>query len=251
MRRPARPRARDVAFWAGAVALVVAALPTLDEVAHETFTGHMTQHLLFLVAAPLLLVAGDGAGRVRRALPPRHGRRAARAERRLSERPWLVLASALVVHGAVIGVWHLPGAYDAALDGTAWHLVEHATLLAGGLWFWWAVFEGGRRAEVGAVVVVFLGALEMGAVAALLTWAPDAFYTSHRATAPMWGLTPLGDQQVGGAVMWTVGGASYVAAGVVLFARWLHAAERRARLLEAAARFPGSDVPAATEGGSR
>lgn len=238
MKGLARPRPRDAAFWAGVVALVLAVTPTIDDIAHETFTGHMAQHLLFLVAAPVLLVVGDGAGRLRRSLAPRPARRAARMERRASARPWLLLASALVIHGAVVGVWHLPAAYDAALDRTPVHLAEHATLLAGGLWFWWVAFEGARRVEGAAVVAAFLAALEMGAVAALLTWAPDALYTSHRATVTAWGLTPLGDQQVGGALMWTVGGAAYVGAGVTLFARWLSAAERRTRLLEGSARAP-------------
>lgn len=229
MRVRLRPRA--VAFWSGAAVVVGTVAPPMEAVAGQTFTGHMVQHLMLFVAGPLLLVAGDGAGRMRRSVPAGAARRAVKVEYRMSERSWLLLASALVLHGAVIGAWHVPPWYDAAVRAPAVHLFEHATMLGAGLWFWWTAVVGARRNQAGAVVTVFLAALQMGAVAALLTWSPDALYAREGMSTGA--LTPLGDQQVGAAVMWTAGGAAYVLAGVGLFARWLAAEERRSQLVGA------------------
>jgi putative membrane protein len=46
--------------------------------------------------------------------------------------------------------------------------------------------------------------------------------TAH---APHWGLTALEDQQLGGLVMWVVGGLPYVAAALALAARWFRTAD--------------------------
>jgi putative membrane protein len=39
--------------------------------------------------------------------------------------------------------------------------------------------------------------------------------------AQLFGLSPLEDQQLGGLIMWIPGGLAYLAAGLVLCARWL------------------------------
>ncbi|HVM40500.1 MAG TPA: cytochrome c oxidase assembly protein [Acidimicrobiia bacterium] len=229
--RVARPR--NVALAVGGAALVVALAPPMSSVAADGFSGHMVQHLLLFTAAPLLLVAGDVTGRLRRSVPPRTARRVALGERRLSSRPALLVAAALVVHGGVVGVWHLPTAYDSAVSSDAVHRLEHASMFWAGAWFWWVVFDGARRLPAACVVAVFVAALQMGAVAALLSWAPEAMYDVHASDAG-WGPDPLGDQQIGAALMWTVGGAAYVVAGVGLFARWLAAESRRSRFVDPA-----------------
>ncbi len=40
---------------------------------------------------------------------------------------------------------------------------------------------------------------------ALITFAPRALYTPHLLTTAAWNLTPLQDQQLGGAIMWVPG----------------------------------------------
>ena len=42
----------------------------------------------------------------------------------------------------------------------------------------------------------------MGLLGALLTFAPQALYAAHAVAPLSWGLTPLGDQQLGGLIMW-------------------------------------------------
>jgi putative membrane protein len=58
--------------------------------------------------------------------------------------------------------------------------------------------------------------IQMGLLGALITLAPRALYAPHALTTWAWGLTPLQDQQLGGAIMWVPGGIVFlVAAGVL------------------------------------
>src|SRR3954469_2812924 len=119
-----------LALAAGVLALLVAAGP-IETGAADSLTTHMAQHLLLLAVAPPLLVVGIGVP--------------------VLDRSWsLWAAAAVTVHSAVMTSWHLPGPFEFALDHSIVHLVEHASLLAAGLVFWWVIIGGGRRARYGA-----------------------------------------------------------------------------------------------------
>jgi putative membrane protein len=47
------------------------------------------------------------------------------------------------------------------------------------------------------------------------------WYPYYGSKAQAFGLTALEDQQLGGLIMWIPGGLAFVAAGLVLCARWL------------------------------
>lgn len=208
---------------AGFAVLVVAILPPVDAAAHDVFFAHMGQHLGFFLVAPALVALARPA----RSLSPKLARRLARIRLSMGAMGVVTLA-----YAAVVWIWHWPVAYDAALQSTPVHLLEHASLLGAGLLFWTVVLEASSWRAGFAVVAVFVSALQMGALAALLVFAPDALY-GHGAGPGEWGLTSLEDQQLGGAVMWGPGGGLMVLAGVLIFARWLRAEERRMELLEA------------------
>ena len=53
---------------------------------------------------------------------------------------------------------------------------------------------------------------------ALLTLCPRLLYPAQTAWAPLWGLTPLEDQQLGGLVMWVPAGFVYLGAALSLAA---------------------------------
>jgi len=109
-----------VAFALAWVTLVVALLSPLDALSDVLSSAHMTQHeLLMLVAAPLLVYA-QPLRTYLWALPP-PGREAALA---LATAPPVARTfraltgpvTALVVHGVVRWAWHLPVAFEAALE---------------------------------------------------------------------------------------------------------------------------------------
>jgi putative membrane protein len=73
------------------------------------------------------------------------------------------------------------------------------------LWLWTALIArlGSRPAH--ALAAGLLSTVQMGLLGALITLSPRAVYAPHFATAGLWGLTPLQDQQLGGALMWAPG----------------------------------------------
>ena len=62
-----------------------------------------------------------------------------------------------------------------------------------------------------------------------------------------WGLTALGDQQLGGALMWIIGGLPYVTAIVIVIARWLNAPDDEDDSMREAA-LPALGHPVGTGG---
>src|SRR5262249_48468573 len=122
----------------------------------------------------------------------------------------------------VLVFWHLPFAYDAAVRNTVLHGIEHLSLLVSGLALWWIIVTGTWRDRAGlAILYLFLAGLPMGAIAALLALANHPLSTSQLPGRAQWGLTPIEDQQLAGAIMWVPGGIVYLAAASALFVRWL------------------------------
>ncbi len=195
--------ARRVWLATGLLLLLATLAPPVDRMSDELFSAHMTQHLVIGLVAPLLVVVGLPA-LVARPLPT-----------------WSVLL-AVGAHAGTFWAWHVPFLYDAAVRHVPLHVCEHATLLVTGVLFWWAVLSTSAHHRSGAAVLyLFVAGLADGALAALLTLSPSAWYDVHTLTTASWGLTPLEDQQLAGAIMWVPGGIVYLCVAVFLFVRWL------------------------------
>lgn len=249
-RRAARPPhpGRIVLTGTGLVAIGVALLSPLDALAHRLFVAHMLQHmLLIMVAAPALLLA-DPFPIVVWGLPAALRRRAGRWLRRAS--PWRrlwVAATAMPVtwlgYAAILWLWHLPWAYDAALSDRLIHDVEHAAFFIGAVLFWWPVVHPAprfARAPRHALRIVYLvlAAFQTAALGLLLTLAPVVLYRAY-ATAPRPDTFPALDDQIwGGIVMWGLGGLIDMLAVLALLYRSFGAGG--AAPLTAALTGPGS-----------
>jgi putative membrane protein len=221
-------RGQVAAFLGGIGAVFIALTSPLDALSGVLFSAHMSQHLLLtLVAAPLFVVAAPLQG-MAWGLPVKLRRRASRLQgglRRALQRPALP-ALGLALFTVVFMLWHIPALYDAALRSELLHVVEHATMLGSALAFWWPIARP-RRTHAGAgVFLLFISLVASGLLAALLVFSPRAWY-AHPATEA-WGLSPLEDQQLAGAVMWVPGGAVYVIAGAAVVMRWLRIDEELA-----------------------
>lgn len=220
-------------FAAGLLTILVALVSPLDALAATLFSAHMGQHLLLILVAPPLLIAGN-PGVALLWLPARDGRTALmRWWRRSALRDaWHFLtspASAWTLHAAAVLAWHLPPAFDAALRSEAVHALEHASFLGTALLFWWPLVHpaGRRRLGYAAGLLYLFGMFALsGALGALLTFAPAPIYAYGPGTAA-WGLTALDDQQLAGLIMWIPAGAIYVIAAGVLVLRWLGAESGR------------------------
>jgi putative membrane protein len=218
--------ARALAFAGGTAMLLTALWSPLDTLAAGSFALHMVQHeLLMLVAAPLL-VLGRPLAAWSWALPARvaHRIRAIffRPPFRLSWRALTGVTGATALQIAVLWLWHMPSAFDAALASPLVHLAQHASFLAVALCFWWATLGSPEaRHGIGAsMAALFTTMLTSGALGALLSLSVSPWYT-HDAGESLLGLTLLEEQQLGGMIMWIPGGVAYLVGALACSRRLL------------------------------
>ncbi|MBV7698510.1 cytochrome c oxidase assembly protein [Streptomyces sp. TRM70350] len=138
-RGDAWPRWRDVSFTAGGIGTAWA---SGDTVPGGPFTGHIIQHLVVGMAAPLLFVAARPLTLALRALRPGRARRRLLVLARSHPVGWLVLPplAALLDVG---GLWLLyrTELFAAMRHQPLLHGVVHAHMLATGLVFTFAVCQ--------------------------------------------------------------------------------------------------------------
>ncbi|MFB4317683.1 cytochrome c oxidase assembly protein [Actinomadura sp. 21ATH] len=133
------PRLRTASFLTGCALLAAALLPPVAPFAHHDFRGHMLQHLLIGMYAPLALVLGAPVTVLLRALPAARARRLTAV---LRSRPAALLAhpvTALVLTTGGLGVLYFTPLYDATAAHPGLHWLVHAHFLASGCLFAWAI----------------------------------------------------------------------------------------------------------------
>jgi putative membrane protein len=222
------------AFWAGWVVLALALLSPLHWLSEHLFAAHMIEHeLIMLLAAPLFVLARP-IGAFLWALP--------QAWRRglggMAHAPWFTAgwrcltlpAVASLLHAAAIWGWHIPAAFSAALAHDALHWLQHLSFLLTALLFWWSLLFGRERARGhgAGVFWLFVTAMQSSALGILLTLSRVPWVPMQTDIAAGWGLTPLGDQQLAGLIMWVPAGVIYTGAALVLAASWIRTSGRLA-----------------------
>ncbi len=225
-----------LAFGAGLVLMALAVASPLDELGEEhLFSAHMVQHLLLGDIAPLLVLLALSRVIMRPAT-----RRLNRVERALG--PLAHPVTALVAGLGIVYAWHIPAMYQAALASPLVHALEHATFFAAGVAIWWPLVQPVpmRRRLGGLEVLAYVGAAKAGlaALGLFLTWSSTLAYPYYASVPRVWGLSPVEDQNVGGAIMMVEQSTVLVVAFAVLFTRMLAQSEeeerRRERLEDAA-----------------
>ena len=78
---------------------------------------------------------------------------------------------------------------------------------------------GGRAPS--AAISLLATMVAMGALGALIAFAPRALYAPHWITTHAWGLAPLEDQQIAGIVMWAPASLIYLLAALAILYRSL------------------------------
>ena len=222
---------RALAFAAAWLATASALVGPLDALSSHLFSAHMVQHeVLVVVAAPLFVISRP-LGAWAWALPVEVRRAIGRFFHRPAWRtPWLVITGPLaawIVHALALWLWHIPAWFDAALASDGLHALQHACFLFSALLYWWSVLGPSSQRNGGAAMAsLFTTMIHTGALGALLTLSPVAWYPAYATRTLVFGLDPLEDQQLGGLVMWIPAGTAYVACGLATAARWLQGRER-------------------------
>ncbi|MBJ7595108.1 MAG: cytochrome c oxidase assembly protein [Candidatus Dormibacteraeota bacterium] len=213
------PQLRPWFFGAGVLVGFIALQSPIDTGGDQyLFSLHMVQHLLLMMVAPPLCILGVAGMRAPVTGPPGPLRRAWRG----LVNPWC----ATVIFSMVLLVWHIPALYDATLTTETIHIVEHLSFIAVGIIFWWPIVDPMRGADrqrwVGtfAKIAMLVGSgVPPTVVGLIFTVAPHPFYDFYARAPRLWGLTPVGDQQIAGVVMFGAGNLIYFAAVVMVFWR--------------------------------
>jgi putative membrane protein len=130
---------RTMSFLTGCVLLVAALQPPLASFAHHDFRGHMAEHMLIGMYAPLALVLGAPVTLLLRTLPTTSARRLAGL---LRSHPAGLLAhpvTALLLSTGSLVVLYFTPLYDATMDQPVLHWLTHAHFLLSGYLFAWVI----------------------------------------------------------------------------------------------------------------
>jgi putative membrane protein len=146
------------------------------------FSARVAQHILLtLVAAPLL-----AASLPKLRLPP------------------MPLA---VVFALLFWFWHAPAPYQATLEGDLTYWAMHLSLFSSAT-LMFAAFQATPEQSIPAAA---LTGAQLTLFAVVLTLAPSPWHSWHTLTTIPYGLGPLADQQLAGALMWVAGGLLFLA----------------------------------------
>ena len=230
LRRRGTPMAtwRVVLFSLGiALLLLVFASPVAAIGEEELFSFHMLQHVVIGDLAPLCLLAGLSGPMLRPLL-------AFRPVERLR-----VLANPLValpLWAANLYLWHLPLLYEAAVRHSTVHALEHICFFTAGVIMWLPVLETlpapewfGTGPKLGYIACVRVVETILGNA---FVWSGTVFYGVYAEGEELWGVSPLQDQGLAGAVMMIEGSLVTIVALAWLFLRLAKEGELRQELLE-------------------
>ncbi len=223
------PRGRIAAYLLAMGTIFLALHTPLDTLSDDyLFSVHMTQHLLLtLIMPPLLLIGVPGW-----LIWPLFARwPALLALGRALTRP----VTAFALFNVIFIGYHVPAVYGLAQESEPLHILGHLLFMTTGVITWWPVLSPLRELPPLApplqMLYLFLQTLPSQALGALLTFNATPLYEHYAAAPRVWGfMTAQADQELGGLIMWVIGGAFFLGAFAAVFLRWAQlqeAAERR------------------------
>lgn len=226
--------ARMAAFFCGLALAALAVVTPMDALGMDyVFTVHMTQHLLFSLAAPPLMLIGLPAGFFRALFNHPWGKRGLR---------WLthpVVAS--VLFNGNIWLWHAPALIFLMMAQPGIHQLASLLYLLTGFLFWWPLVsplqgEHGALSLGGKLIYLFFSDMPMMLLGAGMTFTQPLYTMPMGPQAQASMPISAGDQQLGGLLMWVGGGLFlYVVVTSIIFLRWMLQQERLQEAAEAAA----------------
>ena len=227
-RRSART-SRGVELWRlgswllGLTALAAALISPIDTLADQVFFIHMIQHVLLLDLVPIFLILG-----LSKVLLRPIARTVLELERGLGiiAHP----AFAVLAYAGLMIVWHIPALYDAALEYDTVHVLEHVTFASIGALYWWHLLSPVRsNVMTGFSPVIYMVSTKfaVGFLGVAITFAREPLYAFYERGEQVWGLPPVDDQAVAGAIMGLEQSIVMGIALAFLFVRALSESERQ------------------------
>lgn len=219
---------RLTSFMGGLVLLWIVVASPLDGFADSLLTVHMIEHLLLMSAIPMLLLYGLPVVPLLRGLPSPVLRwivgplMRVTLLRRVAE--WLVTPPiAWLAMNLAYLCWHVPAAYNLALENETVHGVEHLCFLLTSLLFWWYIFRPWpakqRPDDWGMLVYLALGDVVMTLLSAFLAFCDRPVYSYYVTHPNPFHIPVLEDQVLGAVLMWVLGSFAYLVPAMVITLR--------------------------------
>jgi putative membrane protein len=220
------PAGQVIAFALGIATLLLALHSPLHHLADDyLFSAHMVQHLVLTLVVPPLLLLGTPDWVIRPVLDRPLVRRAARSP--------LYPVVAFAIFNIPFAFIHFPALYDGLFGTEASHRATHVALLVTAAITWLPLVSPlpdviPRLSAPARMLYCFVQTLPGALVGALLTFVDWVIYRHYGAKPMLLGVSPIADQQVGGLLMWVVGGTFYLVILTVIFFIWADREERTA-----------------------
>jgi len=231
------PAWRLAAFLAGLAIIWISLASPLDAFADALLSAHMVEHLLLMSFVPPLLLLGWPTVPMLRGLPrvltvgvlgPLLRWRALRRLGEFLTTPkvaWLAMNLSFLL-------WHVPRAYDFALENEGWHDVEHICFLGSSILFWWPIIRPWPTTvrPLGWHILPYLVGADFvnTALSAFLAFCDRPVYPYYIARPNGFGIAPLPDQVTGAVIMWVIGSLAFLVPAIAITVRLLQPAGLRA-----------------------
>lgn len=230
---------RLLSFLGGLAILWIATASPLDGFADSLLTVHMVEHLLLMSAIPMLLLYAQPVVPLLRGLPAPITRHILGPLLRL--RPlrslvhWLVSpAIAWLAMNVAYLAWHVPAAYDLALENETLHGVEHLCFLFTSLLFWYTILRPWparpRPNDWGMLLYLALSDIVMTMLSGFLTFCDRPVYPYYVAHPNPFGVPVLTDQVLGAVIMWVLGSFAFLVPAMIVTVRLLSPSRETGRV---------------------
>ena len=219
------PTWRLWAFLSGLGTIWLAVGSPMDGFADALLSAHMVEHIMLMSFAPPLMLLGNPSVPFLRGLPrpitvhvlgPLLRWRGLRHFGHFLVTP----AAAWIIWNVLLLGWHVPAAYNFALNNEHWHDCEHICFVFGSLLFWWPLIRPWPTDAryPGWFMLPYLASAGIvnTALSAFLTFCGYPVYTYYVKHPNPFGISPITDQITGGAIMWVVGMVVYLFPAVIV-----------------------------------
>jgi putative membrane protein len=221
---------RLAAFLLGLATLWLAIGSPMDGFADALLSAHMVEHLLLMSFVPPLLLLGAPQVPLLRGLPrvlivgllgPLFRLHVLRKFGRFLTSPIVAwFAMNLVFLG-----WHIPAAYDFALEHELWHDFEHICFLVSSILFWWPLIRPWPTSAryPGWIMLPYLICADIvnTALSAFLAFCGRPVYGYYAERPNPFHISLMADQITGAVIMWVVGSLVFLIPAVFITVRLL------------------------------
>ena len=219
---------RLMSFLCGMLVLWLSIASPIDGFADVLLSAHMVQHFFLMSVVPPLIVLGAPVVPLLRGLPRSLVKSflapifAWRWLRTMGD-----FLSAPVVAWLLFNLdflsWHVPSAYDIALQNEHVHDFEHICFLVTSLLFWWVVVHPwpSRIHSNDWRVLLFLISADLvnTALSAFLAFCNRPVYSYYTTGPNPFHVSPLSDQILGAVIMWVLGSIVFLVPAILITVR--------------------------------